>query len=181
TDGRDMPRLLIRSVEFEGPYYTNWPPATHRNIFIDSTRKDDPAAYAGEIIRSFATRAFRRPVSDEEQAKLFAVWQNSYADKNDFRQSIKDTLLVILTAPQFLVLIESSASPEPEDLDPYELASKLSYFLWNTAPDQRLLELASKNGLRDALEAEVERMIRDPRFGFSIKEFASQWLSLDKF
>src|SRR4029434_10998543 len=62
-----------------------------------------------------------------------------------------------------------------------ELASKLSYFLWNTAPDQRLLNLAAKNGLRDALEAEVERMIRDPRFGLSVQEFASQWLSLDKF
>ena len=57
------PRLLIRSVEFEGPYYDEWPPTTHRNIFIDSEHKIDPAVYASEIIRSFATRAFRRPVS----------------------------------------------------------------------------------------------------------------------
>ena len=52
-----MPRLLIRSVEFEGPFYKSWPPATHRNIFIDFENKDDPAAYAREVIRSFATRA----------------------------------------------------------------------------------------------------------------------------
>lgn len=181
TDGRDMPRLLVRSVEFEGPYYTAWPPATHRNIFIGSPHKDDPAAYARDIIRSFTTRAFRRPCTDAEQATIFAVWQNSYADKGDFRQSIKDALLVVLTSPQFLFLIENSRGPEAEDLDDYELASKLSYFLWNTAPDQRLLDLAAKNALRGALDAETERMIRDPRFGHSVQEFASQWLSLDKF
>jgi len=181
TDGRDMPRLLVRSVEFEGPYYATWPPAAHRNIFIDSPHKDDPSAYARDIIRSFTTRAFRRPVNDAEQAAVFAVWQSSFADKADFRQSIKDALLVVLTSPQFLFLIENSATPDPEDLDPYELASKLSYFLWNTAPDQHLLDLAAKNSLRDALDTQVERMIRDPRFGHTIQEFASQWLSLDKF
>ena len=181
TDGRDMPRLLVRSVEFEGPYYAAWPPASHRNIFIESSHKDDPAAYAREIIRSFATRAYRRPATDAEQAAIFAVWQNSYQDKRDFRQSIKDALLVVLTSPQFLFLVENSAGPEPEDLDDFELASKLAYYLWNTAPDQQLLDLAAKNGLRAMLDTQVERMIRDPRFGQSIQEFASQWLSLDKF
>lgn len=181
TDGRDMPRLIVRSVEFEGPYYNAWPPASHRNIFIESPHKDDPAAYAREIIRSFATRAYRRPATDAEEAAIFAVWQNSYQGKGDFRQSIKDALLVVLTSPQFLFLIENSAGPEAEHLDDYELASKLSYFLWNTAPDRQLLDLAAKNGLRGALDSEVERMIRDPRFGLSIQEFASQWLSLDKF
>jgi hypothetical protein len=180
TDGRDMPRLLVRSVEFEGPYYSAWPPATHRNIFIESSRKDDLAAYAGEIIRSIATRAFRRPCTDAEQAAIFAVWQTSYRDKADFRQSIKDALLVVLTSPQFLFLIENSAGPEPEDLDDYELASKLSYFLWNTAPDRRLLDLAANHGLHGALDSEVGRMIGDPRFGMFLQEFASQWLSLDK-
>jgi hypothetical protein len=181
TDGRDMPRLLVRSVEFEGPYYAAWPPATHRQIFIDSPHKDDPAAYARDIIRSFATRAFRRPCTDAEQAAIFAVWQNSFADKGDFRQSIKDALLVVLTAPQFLFLIENSGSPDSENLDPHELASKLSYFLWNTAPDQQLLDLAAKNGLHDALDNQIVRMIGDARFGQCLQEFTSQWLSLDKF
>jgi hypothetical protein len=180
TDGRDMPRLLVRSVEFEGPHFAEWPPATHRNIFIESPHKGDPAAYARDIIGSFATRAFRRPVTDAEQAALFAVWQSSFADKTDFRQSIKDALLVVLTSPQFLFLIENSGSPEPEDLDSYELASKLAYFLWNTPPDRQLLDLAAKNALRDSLDAEIQRMIGDPRFGQSVQEFASQWLNLDK-
>ena len=205
TDGRDMPRLLVRSIEFEGPFYESWPPATHRNIFIESpvgralqpvVPKDQAtetttgksarptaseSAYAQDVIRSFATRAFRRPVTTSELETLVGVWKNSFADKGHFRQSIKDTLLVVLTSPQFLFLIENSSSPAAEDLDAYELASKLSYFLWNAPPDQHLLELAAKNALHQSLDAEIDRMIRDPRFSQFVTEFVSQWLSLDKF
>lgn len=181
TDGRDMPRLLIRSVEFEGPFYESWPPDTHRRIFIDSPQRNDPAKYASDVLRSFATRAFRRPVTDAELKPLLAVWKESFDKSNDFQHSIKDALAVVLTSPQFLFLIENSRGPEAEDLDLYELASKLSYFLWNAPPDQRLLDLAAKNMLHPSLDAEIDRMIRDPRFGQFLSEFASQWLSLDKF
>jgi hypothetical protein len=212
TDGRDMPRMLVRSVEFEGPFYDSWPPATHRRIFIESPHQpvgrallpvpsraeatnpdkenrtgksahptDAQIAYAEDIIRSFATRAFRRPITDAELQQFLAIWKNSFDTSKNFRQSIKDTLLVVLTSPQFLFLIENSRTPDAEDLDSFELASKLSYFLWNAPPDSRLLELASKNELHRSLDAETERMIRDPRFGQFINEFASQWLSLDKF
>ncbi|HEY2250831.1 MAG TPA: DUF1592 domain-containing protein, partial [Planctomycetaceae bacterium] len=181
TDGRDMPRLLIKSVEFEGPYYTSWPPATHRNIFVESPRRNEPAVYARDIIRSFATRAFRRPATAAEQDAIFAVWRASYDTSPDFRQSIKNALLVVLTSPQFLFLIEKSNGPQAEDLDGYELASKLSYFLWNTAPDQQLLELAENNKLHQSLDAQIDRMIHDRRFGRFANEFASQWFTLDKF
>ncbi len=180
TDGRDMPRLLIRSMEFEGPFYQTWPPATHGNIFIASDHQDDRAAYAREVIRSFSERAYRRPITDDEEASLLAVWRNSFDDHGDFRQSIKDTLLVVLTSPQFLFLIENSETPAPEALDDYELASKLSYFLWNSAPDRQLLKRASENTLHDSLDAEIKRMIGDPRFGQFASEFVSQWLSLEK-
>jgi hypothetical protein len=239
TDGRDMPRLLVRSVEFEGPYHDTWPPATHRNIFIDPVagRAPFPAVppqepvsskepvppleketgksarvptatdlYAQDVIRSFATRAFRRPVTDAELEPIINVWRNSYdtreapaggpatvpasgdEDADDarvrrarFRRSIKDALLVVLTSPQFLFLIENSSTPAAEDLDSYELASKLSYFLWNAPPDKRLLDLAANDTLHQSLDAEIDRMIRDPRFGQFVGEFASQWLSLNKF
>ena len=64
TDGRDMPRMLVKSVEFEGPFYDAWPPASHRAIFRDDLRRDDPREHAREVISAFAARAFRRPVSD---------------------------------------------------------------------------------------------------------------------
>lgn len=180
TDARDVPRLLIRSIEFEGPFHEVWPPAPHRRIFLDSPHASDPPAYAAEIIRNFAARAFRRPATEAEVAPLLAVWQQSFSANGNFRQSMKDALLVVLTSPQFLFLIENSATPDPEDLDPYELASKLSYFLWNAPPDQRLLDLAARNSLHSSLHEEVDRLILDPRFGQFVDEFAAQWLSLDK-
>ena len=180
TDGRDMPRLLIRSIEFEGPLYKTWPPLSHRNIFIESTNKYDPKVYAREVIRAFATKAFRRPITKMEDEFLLRVWQKSFEQGRDFHQSIKDALLVVLTSPQFLFLIENSDSPHAETLDAYELATKLSYFLWNTAPDDRLLELAAANTLHDFLDMEIDRMIEDWRFAQFVEQFTSQWLSLDK-
>lgn len=181
TDGRDMPRMLIQSVEFEGPYYETWPPATHQQIFIDSNHKDDQPAYAKEVIRNFATCAFRRPVTESELASLVAVFESSFAETQDFTQSVKDALLVTLTSPQFLFLTENSSSPDGELLDEYELASKLSYFLWNAAPDERLRSLAETGNLHDSVDVEIERMIRDPQFEQFTGEFVSQWLQLDKF
>ena len=181
TDGRPIPRLQIHSVEFEGPYYETWPPATHRSIFIESPNRDDQPTYAREVIRSFMTRAWRRPVTDGEAASIVRVWEQSYSDGGDFQQSIKDALLVVLTSPQFLFMIENSAGPEAEKLDEWELASKMSYFLWNTAPDQELLDFATAGTLHTALPEQTERLTKDPRFERFLHEFTSQWLSLDKF
>ena len=181
TDDRDMPRLRLRSVEFEGPFYESWPPPSHKAIFIDSPRKADPKAYARDIIRSFATRAYRRPIGEAEANALFAVFDRSFAAGGKFRDSVKDALQVVLTSPQFLFLVEKSATPAPEQLDNHELASKLSYFLWNGPPDQTTLRLASTGALRQQLDSEVARMVADARFSRFIQEFTSQWLSLDKF
>jgi hypothetical protein len=181
TDGRDMPRLLIRSIEFEGPFYDAWPPAPHRAIFVESQQQEDPALYAREVLQRFSTRAFRRPVTDDELGRLVAVWQASYERTRNQRESVRDALLVVLTSPQFLFQIESSPSPAPEPLDSYELASKLSYFLWNSPPDQELLELAANGSLRTSLDAQVTRLIGDARLSGFTEEFGSQWLGLKAF
>ncbi len=181
TDGRDMPRLMIRSVEFEGPYYESWPPPSHRNIFIESEHKNDQPVYAREIISRFATRAYRRPITSAEEASLMAVYAKSCASGTSFTESVKDALMVVLTSPQFLLLVEKSRTPAPEPLDPYELSSKLSYFLWNEPPDHKALQLAAAGTLRAHLDSEVTRMIADPRFSQFMREFAGQWLNLEKF
>ncbi len=181
TDGRDMPRMLVRSVEFEGPFYDQWPPVSHKNIFIDSARKSDEKAYAQEILRSFATRAYRRPASAAEVTALVDIYTKSAASGRNFQDSIKDTLQVLLTSPQFLFLVEKSNTPDPEPLESYELASKLSYFLWNAPPDRTTLGLAAAGTLRSHLDSEVERMAKDAKFSQFTKEFASQWLNLEKF
>ena len=109
TDGRDMPRLLIRSVEFEGPFYETWPPPSHRNIFVDFDRKSDLPAYARKIIRDFATRAYRRPITAAEESALMAVLPEIIRRGTaTFEESVKDALQVVLTSPQFLFLVENS-------------------------------------------------------------------------
>lgn len=178
TDGRDMPRLLIRSVEFEGPLYDTWPPAPHKAIFM--TNEETPEA-ARRIIRDFATRAFRRPIVAAEETALVGVYEKATKGGSNFRDAVKDALQVVLTSPQFLFLIEKSKSPDAEPLDEYELASKLSYFLWNGPPDAALLALAAKGELSKKLDEQVARMVADPRFARFTSEFTAQWLSLDKF
>ncbi|MBT7917178.1 MAG: DUF1592 domain-containing protein, partial [Planctomycetaceae bacterium] len=106
--------------------------------------------------------------------------EQSFQDNQDFTQSIKDALLIVLTSPQFLFLIENSNTPKPEPISEYELASKLSYFLWNRAPDDRLLELAVTNTLTHSLATETNRLIQDSRFSEFAAEFTTQWLDLDK-
>ena len=152
TDGRDMPRLLIRSVEFEGPYHEMWPPPSHRNIFVAYERKGDTQAWAKTIVHDFATRAYRRPITTAEESALMAVYAKAEASGRSFRDAVKDTLLVVLTSPQFLFLVETSSGPAPEALDNYELASKLSYFLWNGPPDRKTLQLASSGLLPKQLD-----------------------------
>ncbi|MEY4567808.1 MAG: hypothetical protein RLY14_2778 [Planctomycetota bacterium] len=181
TDGRDIPRLMIASIEFEGPYFESWPPKNHQDIMLGRQDGEDEEAYATRILRSFATRAFRRPVSDEELALLMSTFRATRGTGQEFQDSIRSVLTVILSSPQFLFLVEQSQGPEAEDLDDWELASKLSYFLWNSPPDEQLLRLAKEGSLRRNLDEEVERLIVDPRFERFINVFAAQWLSVDKF
>lgn len=189
TDGRDIPRLLIRSVEFEGPYYDAWPPATHTSI-LGAAAADQPAsgrspedelAAARTILRRFATRAYRRPVTETEETALTRVYLESRQGGAGFQSGLRDALLVVLTSPQFLMIVETSRGPEPEPLDNYELASKLSYFLWNGPPDEKLLELAAAGRLRESLDTELDRLVADPKFDRFAEEFGAQWLALEKF
>lgn len=181
TDGKDRPRLLIKSVEFEGPFYETWPPAGHREIFVEFNKKEDHSAYARHIIRNFATRAFRRPITTQEENSLFAVYEKSMSAGAKFSDSIRDVAQVVLTSPQFLFIIENSPSPKAEPLDSFELASKLSYFLWNSPPDSSLYKLAERGELNERLDGEISRMIDDPRFERFVQEFVEQWLALEKF
>ena len=181
TDGRDLPRLLIRSIEFEGPYYPDWPPPSHRAIYIDSNDRENKHVYARQILSRFLERAYRRPASEIEIDRIVAIWKSSYEDAQDFDRSLRDAMLVVLTSPQFLFLIENSATPGPERLDDFELASKLSYFLWNSPPDALLLEMARQGSLYSNLDQQVIRMMEDRRFDRAMHEFVSQWLSLDRF
>jgi hypothetical protein len=135
-----------------------------------------------EIVATFATRAYRRPVLEAEVDRLMSVHDKALARGDSREQALKLPLKAVLISPNFLFLVE----PEPEKegvypLPGYPLASRLSYFLWATMPDETLIDLAARGELvkDDVLRAQVKRMLKDPKAKGFAANFATQWLGLD--
>jgi mono/diheme cytochrome c family protein len=141
----------------------------------------DPREGAVKILRPFMTRAFRRPVKDEELNRYVALFDKASKRGDSFEQSLRLVLKGVLISPHFLFLVE----PPPEKVGPYrlgqyEIASHLSYFLWASMPDDDLLQLAAAGKLHDneILRGQVRRMIRDGRARGLAECFAVQWLGV---
>ncbi|HLX65284.1 MAG TPA: DUF1592 domain-containing protein, partial [Planctomycetota bacterium] len=143
---------------------------------------------AERILRDFARRAFRRPVTDEDIKPFLARVKAKLEQKYSFEQAVRVGLRAILISPSFIFLrenvtAENRAGGTPavrRTLDDYALASRLSYFLWSSMPDEALLKLADAHKLREPgiLHEQVERMLRDPKAKAFTENFTGQWLSL---
>jgi hypothetical protein len=134
---------------------------------------------ASTILETITTRAWRRPPSSTELARLLAVHDEARALGLDLPDAIAAALMAVFASPHFVFRIEATAAPgSSEPLDAWELASRLSYFLWSGPPDDALLEQARTGALLDpaVLEAEARRMLADPRAEALADNFAAQWL-----
>lgn len=174
------PTIEIESMQFTGPIFEQWPPRHHRRIlFEDPRRETDQPAYVAAVIRQFMQRAFRRPVERDEVAPYQSFFQKARAGDTSFEEAIREALAMVLISPDFLYLVEPSGNTKRRVND-WELASRLSYFLWSTMPDQRLYALAKSGTLRepDVLRAEVERMLEDGRCWQFVEQFCGQWLDV---
>lgn len=180
-DEKQPPRLKIEWIEFESPFIEAWPPKSHTNILFPANGLAEPA-YAREVVSRFAARAYRGPVASAELDRLMNFWAKARPSSNSFEDSIRETLAVVLSSPRFLGLPASRSGEAKERLTDHELASRLSYFLWSTMPDETLVRLADQAKLRDpaVLSAQIRRMIQDPRAWSFIEQFAEQWLELDR-
>lgn len=140
---------------------------------------DKPKEDAERLIRSFLPRAFRRPVTDEEQQRFVTATLAKLDQGHSFYDTMQYGYQLILSSPDFLFVLD--ADPQ-QKLDDYALASRLSYFLWSTAPDAELLELARKKELHQpqVLRAQVDRMLNAPRAKRFTANFTGQWLDLKK-
>jgi mono/diheme cytochrome c family protein len=179
--------LLIDFIEVVGPVDVKppEPPEGHKHIFIAQPGpvKSGREA-AGEILSNFARRAFRRPLKEGELDRLLRLYELAEKQGDPFESAMKVPLQAVLVSPHFLFRVE----PDRADGDPkgvhrvgdFELASRLSYFLWSSMPDDELFELAGKGTLHEpaALEAQVGRMLRDPKASSLATNFAIQWLQL---
>lgn len=176
----------INSLSIRGPLDASGPGDTASRRKIFSCRPVAPAeeqACAEQILRQLATRAYRKPVDQPSLDILLAFYEDGRA-KGGFDTGIQYALARMLADPQFIFRFESEPPELPPgaiyEVDDYELASRLSFFIWSSIPDDRLLQLAEEGtlGEDDVLAAEVQRMLDDPKAAALIDNFAIQWLSL---
>ena len=172
--------LLVDWFELEGPLDPVPNPVRELLVTCDPAVIGDEACLE-QIIREFVTRAWRRPLSEAEVGALLGLHQIALAEGKGFDDSLHMILTAALVSPHFLFRIERDEDPSslaPHLLDDYELASRLSYFLWSSMPDDGLFALAAAGLLQDPiiLEQQVDRMLADPKAEALIDNFAGQWL-----
>jgi hypothetical protein len=184
-------------AETYGPLDQEFPSPAQRRLFGDSptlsmvdgpavsmrhrkgvkrqiVESSQPAADAERIIREFAPRAFRRPVDKAVVDSFVKLTVDRLNEGRTFEQAVRAGVSAILCSPYFLLLNRESV------VDDYTIASRLSYFLWSTQPDEELLRLASQGQLKNSkvLHAQVERMLKDSRRERFVENFTGQWLNL---
>ena len=173
--------IQIDYVEVTAPVYAQWPPESHRLVFIDSENTSDEPAYAREVLTNLMTRAWRRKVTDAEIDQKLALFTKIRPACDDFQQAMIEVLATVLSSPKFLYLVQANPEPSPTDtLSPDELATRLSMFLWCSLPDAELPDLAASGKLndRDVLASQVDRMLADPRARRFSEQFVRQWLGM---
>src|SRR3954464_7083085 len=177
--------LYVRNLSMEGPFNAPPPvlPESHKRIMAHEPGLA-PREAARAIVTRFATRAFRRPVKPEEVENILKMYDRAEKEGERFENRVRLALARILVSPHFLFRVElDPADAKPGTAYPvgeYELASRLSYFLWNTMPDDELFDLAAKGQLRANLDAQIKRMVQDAKSASFVQNFAGQWLALRK-
>ncbi len=175
--------LIIEKVEIQGPAETEVKnlPRSHRTIL--GTRKPGQSddEYARSILERFATRAFRRVATTDEVDRLLAIYSLARKDGEKFERGIQLGVQATLTSPYFLFKVEydrKSKDGNPVPINDFELATRLSYFLWSSMPDDTLLDLAREGKLKDeaVLEEQVRRMLKSRKSRALVENFAGQWL-----
>lgn len=156
---------------------------SHRQVFFVAPGPDRPDRdVARQVMERFASRAFRRPVEPEFIQKLLGIYDKSRARGDDHEHAVGQMLTAVLISPGFLMRLEQDQpeASQPYPIDDYELASRLSFFLWSRPPDDVLLALAAKGELSTpkVLEAQTLRMLKDPRSQALADNFFGQWLGL---
>lgn len=178
-------RLQVNQVRVRGPlderFYVR--PDDYERFFPKAVPEGDEArrAYARELLGDFALKAFRRPVDAATVNRLadLAMYSSSL-DGKSFESGVAQAMVAVLASPRFLFREEGPAPSEERRavalVDEYALASRLSYFLWSTMPDETLFRLAAEGRLREELEPQVQRMLKHPKARAFTENFVGQWL-----
>lgn len=172
------PGIKITSFEITGPFHDQWPPESFCTTYDSATipKFSDKAARKA-LVKRFATRAFRRDISDDEIASYLTYLKTLHASNGDWHESIVKTFAAMMGSIDFLYIREGQG-----ELNSYELANRLSYFFWSTMPDDELFALAKSGKLTQpsVLRQQVARLLNDPRSERFSDSFADQWLALNE-
>jgi hypothetical protein len=181
------PGVAFRWLEVEGPLHDEWPTAGHRLLFGDLPLRvegsavevvsADPEADAERLLRNLVRHAYRRPVAESEEVRFLPVIKGALKSGSGFADAMIAGYTAVLCSPGFLCLEET-----PGRLDDHALASRLAFFLWNSAPDDVLRTLAERGELSrpDVLRAQTDRMLGDPKTRRFVDAFLDYWLDLRK-
>ena len=183
-EGQRDRNAMIWSITVEGP--TNRPanlPESHRAIMVARPEQVGRDAALRQIFTQFAKRAFRRPVGGDELTRILKICDEVNANQEPFERQVQVGIMACLVSPRFLFRFElDPANATIRELDDYELASRMSYFLWSSMPDEELLRLAESKELHkpEVLKAQVERMLSSVKTRELGENFAAQWLEVRK-
>ncbi len=177
----EAPRASLHfiSAEVTGPFYESWPPKNDfYQTYYEGLKGNDPHEKYQQFIRRLAIKLFRRPVSDKELKRYIDIAKKRYETDENVFNAVQAALTSMLCSPNFLYKYKGNSL----NLDDYSIASRLSYFLWNSLPDDRLIKLASEGKLKDSSvrSAEALRMLQDPKAQRFSANFTEQWLELNK-
>ncbi len=175
--------IAIESVEFQAPVLASWPPPSHLALLGPVSSDEEGLESVRDRLERFMTRAYRRPLRPEEVERTLQLYQAIRPTVDSFEAAMRETFASVLVSPHFLYIVENR-SLEDADLQPlndFEIATRLSYFLWSSMPDERLFQLAAQQSLRQPgmLDREVDRMLADPRAEQFAAHFTNQWLDLE--
>ncbi len=179
-EGRAIhPTLLIDSVEWEGPIVTETDLKKREGLM---PTKEGDLAESRECLKRLATRAWRRPVNDAEMARFFHIVETELASGEKFRTAHLAAMTGILTSKNFYYLEEGSATQRRDKVNDWELASRLSYFLWGSMPDDSLFAAAASGKLHESatLREQLGRMLAEPKIARFTRAFPHQWLQLHR-
>ncbi|HTM13524.1 MAG TPA: DUF1592 domain-containing protein [Bryobacteraceae bacterium] len=184
ADGASPPVLNMGIVGPYNPAGRGDTPSRQKIFVCHPANRSEETKCAQKILAGLSRRAYRRPVTDADVRPLLAFYQKA-REKGDFDYGIEKAIQAILVAPDFLFRVEAdppaSARHNPNHrISDVELASRLSFFLWSSVPDDTLLDLAEQSKLSDPqiLKQQVERMLDDPRSSAFVDNFAGQWLQI---
>ena len=143
----ELPKLFIESVEVRFNDYKSWPPQQYTNILFESKNKNSEKIYIREVLTKFMRKAYRRQISKSEVELYAKLFEKLRPIEKSFESTVVSTLSAVLCSSNFLYFMEPNSQEEKRKLNDYELASRLSYFLWSSMPDNRLFALATRKQL----------------------------------